>query len=341
MQPLDYCQPRKLTDSQALAVERFDRVLGVRNYSEATRRVYASALRHWMLFGGEPGHIDGHTLARYLATRRQNVSPAAVNIDIKALRSFYRLQIALDACAPGDLAKIPRQRKLPERVPRTLSAEELAEVFASIDLDTFLGVRDLTILRTLYESGLRSGELARLELGDILDDGVIFVRRGKGGRDRYVPITDGTHALLRAYITTRATTRPGKRAALWVRDDGIPLRNGRSIWEIVSKRVFAALHRRAGYRRIQRLATGRPWTGYYPHLLRAAYTSKLLSSGMHLRGIQESLGHADLSTTAHYLAVDIEHLRRAVSVHPRASRDTQACPATSPALESATDTARG
>lgn len=276
-----------------------------------------------------------------MATRRQNVSTAAVNIDIKALRAFYRLQVALDACAPSDLAKIPRQRKPPERVPRTLSADELADVFASLDLSTFIGVRDLTIIRTLYESGLRSSELARLELGDILDDGVIFVRRGKGGRDRYVPITDETHALLRAYITTRATTRPGKRCALWVRDDGIPLRNGRSIWEIVSKRVFTALHCRAGYRRIQRLAGGRPWQGYYPHMLRASYASKLLASGMHLRGIQESLGHADLSTTAHYLAVDIEHLRRAISAHPRASRDTPACPAALTALESATGTAPG
>ncbi len=62
----------------------------------------------------------------------------------------HRLQVALDACAPADLMHIPRQRRPPERVPRTLDADQFAQVLAAIDLDGFVGVRDLTIIRTLY-----------------------------------------------------------------------------------------------------------------------------------------------------------------------------------------------
>lgn len=293
-------------------------MLGVRHYSEATRRVYGSAVRAWMLAGGEPGHVDPDCLARYLARRRRDVSQAAINIDIKALKSFYRLQVALDACAPGDLGTIPRQRKPPERVPRTLDADQFAQVLAAIDLDTFVGIRDLTIVRTLYETGLRAGELARLETSHLLPDGVIYVHRGKGGVDRYIPITESTQALLQGYLIARASTRPGKRLALWVRDDGLPLKNGRSIWGIVSRRVWSALHSRAGFARVQRLAGGRPWQGHYPHELRASYATRLMERGMPIHAIQQLLGHANLATTAQYLAVDVEQLRRAISVHPRA-----------------------
>lgn len=346
MQPLDYRQTPEttlLSGSQAGAAERFDRVLGVRHYSEATRRVYGAAVRAWMLAGGEPGHIDPQCLARYLAKRRRDVSQAAINIDIKALRAFYRLQVALDACAPADLMHIPRQRRPPERVPRTLDADQFAHVLAAIDLDGFVGVRDLTIIRTLYESGLRASELARLEVGDVLPDGVIYVRRGKGGVDRYVPITESTQALLHGYLRARGTTRPGKRSALWVRDDGLPLKNGRSIWEIVSRRVWSALHSRAGFARIQRLAGGRPWQGHYPHELRASYATRLMERGVPIHAIQQLLGHANLATTAQYLAVDLEHLRRAISVHPRAlaRRPAEADPEAWPSPASGPETAGG
>ena len=299
------------------AVARFARFLAARRCSPHTLRLYVGAVNRWFAAGGVPGHVDGARLAVYLAHRRREVAVNTVNLDVKALRSFYRLQRDAGDLAPEDMRLLPRQRRPPQRVVQALTEAQVGEVLGSLPLDTYLGLRDYAMIRVLFECGLRASELASLEIGSLLADDTLFVR-GKGGRDRYVPVTPELVGVLRGYLHARGGLRPGKRAALWLRQDARPLRNGRSVWEIVSRRIWHAVGARAGLHRVR--GRGRPWQGHYPHELRASFATALLHRGCPLTAIAQLMGHADVSTTALYLGVDLDHLRRAMAKHPHALR---------------------
>lgn len=322
MIPLGYCQPVQtqaagLSVESLALVERFDQYLETVRRSPHTRRLYLGAVKRWMAAGGAPAHIDAALLASWLARRRGSVSTATVNLDIKGLRCFYRWRRDWDGIAADQLGNIPKQRKPPDRVVRWLTDAQIGEVLGTCPLDTFVGLRDYSMLLTLYVTGLRAGELMDMDLGDLVERDALFVR-GKGGNHRYLPLGEELAGVLDGYLHARAATRPGKRNAFWLRANGKPLRNGRSAWEIVSKRIWQALGLRAGLHRVGRSA--KPWAGHYPHELRASFASALLHRGMPLPAISQLMGHADMATTAHYLGVDIEHLRRAAALHPRAHR---------------------
>lgn len=319
--PLSYCQPEETPQGLPLeyqaAVERFSRYLAVMHRSPNTRRLYLGSIGRWLRAGGAIGHIDSMALSRWLAARREVVSLATVNLDIKALRAFYRLQASWGDVPDADVCKIPRLRKPPQRQPRWLTDEQIGEVLAACPIETFVGLRDFAIVLTLYVTGLRASELAGMGLGDVIDGELLFVR-GKGGKDRYVPIGEALAATLDGYLRARAATRPGKRNAFWLKENGWPLANGRSVWEIVSKRIWNALGIRGGLHRVSR--GGKPWTGHYPHALRTSFATALHRRGAPLPAIQQLMGHSQLDTTARYLGVDLEQLRRAMSHHPRALR---------------------
>lgn len=305
------------------AAARFGRILMARRCSPHTVRLYLGAVNRWFLAGGAPGHVDGDRLARYLARRRREVAVNTANLDIKALRSFYRLQRDDGQLAPSDLGLLPRQRRPPARIVQPLSEAQVGEVLGGLPLDTFVGLRDYAMIRTLFECGLRASELASLELGSLLPDNTLFVR-GKGGRDRYAPMTPELHGVLLGYAHARAGLRPGKRAALWLKLNGRPLRNGRSVWEIVSRRIWQSIGARAGLHRVR--GRGRPWQGHYPHELRASFATALLRRGCPITAIAQMMGHADVATTALYLGVDLEQLRAAMAKHPRARRISESAP---------------
>lgn len=297
---------------------RFSRCLVARQCSPNTVRLYVSAVRRWLADGGEPGHVDEDRLHRFLHQRRRSCSVATVNLDLKALRAFYRLQRDFEEVSDADLARIPAGRRPPARLPRWLTEAEMAEVLASIDVETFNGLRDYAIVRLIAETGLRASEAATLSVGDLLPDGFVFVASGKGRRQRYVPMTGELAVVMAAYCAARGRARPGKQARLWVTATGRPLRNGRSIWEIVSRRLWAALGKQGGLQGLR--SPGRPWSGHYPHELRASFATALLRHGCPITAIAQMLGHADVATTGAYLGVDLEQLRQAASHHPRALR---------------------
>ena len=299
------------------AVARFDRALAGMNRAPDTRRLYCSAVRQWLLFGGAPGHLDGALVARYLAGMRERCATATVNLAIKALKAFYRLQAEFGIASNEDHMRLPRMRRPAVRMPRWLTVDQIGEILASLPLGTFVGLRDFTLIQLLFDTGIRAGEAARLELGDVLDDGLLFVR-GKGGQDRYAPLSDEVLRTLQGYIKARAGLRPGKRVALWLANSGRPLANGRSIWEIVQRRVWAALGRKGGWHCVERV--GRPWRGHYPHELRASFATALLERGCPVTAISQLLGHKSIDSTAHYLGVDVATLKKAAACHPRAKR---------------------
>jgi integrase/recombinase XerD len=199
---------------------------------------------------------------------------------------------------PAAELQLPRREEV---LPRAvLSAEEAEAVLAMPNLSTPCGVRDRAVLETFYCSGLRRSELACLRLADL--DAVqrlVWIRRGKGGRDRIVPI--GSRALhwVRRYL---GDVRPGwvrgaEPGFLFLTGRGGPLKPGR-LSERVARYVDAA-------------AVGKRGSC---HLFRHTMATLMLEGGADIRWIQAMLGHAQLSTTARYTRVAIGQLQR---VHAR------------------------
>ena len=223
-----------------------------------------------------------------------------------AVRGFYRYLDRHHGLHNPALAAL-RTPRLPQRLPRPLSAGQALEVVDAADDDGrigWLGKRDAALLTLLYGAGLRIGEalgLTRAEAGGAPARLRELRVTGKGGRQRVVPVLPVVAAALADYLEA-CPFRGGSGAPLFVGARGGPLQPG-----VVQRRV-------RGLRRL----LGLPETAT-PHALRHSFATHLLAGGADLRAIQELLGHASLSTTQGYTGVDGARLmdlyRRA---HPRA-----------------------
>ena len=245
------------------------------------------------------------------------LSPRSIQRRLSAVRSFYdfllreaQLQRERPGAAGADIAALKhnpahdvRAPKAGKRLPETLDADQMARLLAIEDVSP-LAVRDRAIMELFYSSGLRLAELTGLDC-DHLDTADRTVRvLGKGRKERAVPV--GRHAL-------RSLERWLAQRAAWVAPDQRALFVGRA-------------GRRLGRREIEKRI--RYWARrqglpqhVYPHLFRHSFASHLLESGAELRGVQELLGHADISTTQIYTHLDFQHLARIYdSAHPRARR---------------------
>lgn len=282
-----------------------------------------AAAARWLAFGGRPGHLDPALAARWLGERRRaGCAPTTINLDVKALRAFYRAMHVLGLTGAAESAKAPRQRREPQRLVRAYSEAEVRILLDAPPADTWTGKRDRLLLRVLWETGLRGSELAALGIGDVLPEGFVFVDAGKGARDRYVPITAELQAAIMEWVAGhRRESRPGKRSALFVTRDGLPLRGARAVWRIVSGHAQRALGTACGLQRMTRARGARkPWTGHSPHVIRASIATALNARGMPITAVGEMLGHASLNSTARYVAVDLEGMRKAVHSNPRLRR---------------------
>lgn len=299
---------------------RFDDLLAGMGRAKTTRRLYIGIARAWLAAGGSPGRVDQDFLTRRLAARRRQVGQSTLNLEFKALRAFYRCMALAGIASPGVERDIPHGKRAPRRLPRWFTNEQVASLLAQPDLSTFIGLRDHVLIRLLYETGLRATEMMALRCTDLLPDGTVYVERGKGGHSRFVPIGNDMMQLMDVYLVARAAQRPDNRNALWIRADGVPLRDGRSAWEIVNRYARRALGCAAGYDRVRHTAKRRPWSGQYPHMLRAGFATALLQHGCPLPAIAQMLGHVNMDSTAPYLGTDLTQLRAAIAKHPRAFR---------------------
>lgn len=302
---------------------RFDELLTAMHRAPTTRRLYVAAARQWLNAGGQPHRLDAEIFNRRLFARRQHVGQSTLNIELKALRAFYRCMGLLGIAPAGIEQQISRGKRAKPRLVRWFTDEQVGALLAQPDLASFIGLRDHTMIRVLYETGLRAGELVALGCGDVLQDASIYVAGGKSGRSRYVPISTELLGLIDVYTSKRGEQRPGKRSALWITQRGLPLAGAQSTWEIISRHARAALGVAAGYERMRRTHKRQSWSGQYPHMLRASFATALLQRGCPLPAIAQMLGHASLDTTSLYLGADIEHLRDAVAKHPRNRRRSE------------------
>lgn len=302
-------------------LRRYDTYLVAGRKSSDTRRIYRAALVRFLSFFDDPLLPSRSSLNNWLRARREAVSVSTLNSELTAVRTFYQWAHMMEYTPTDYSGTLPRSQRAPKRLVRYLDEYQVSALLAAPELSTFVGYRDHVMMRLAYETGIRASELVRLELGDILEEErLLYVRAGKGGHDRYLPFSEEMLGLLEAWYRVRRTVKPGKSLTLFVTHRGKGFTKGRAVWEIVDRYARAALGLGRGYERIQATHKRKPWQGQYPHLFRSAMATHLLKSGADLRAIQELLGHKSLSTTAHYLSVDLEMLRAAIQKHPRNSK---------------------
>jgi len=297
-------------------IERFLRTLETeRGLAENTIRAYARDLRDLQDFLGEYGREGGWAAVDRLTLRsfmgwlgRKGLTRRTVGRKLSAVRGFFRF-LHLEERIPSDPARTLRSPKQGKRLPGHVRSEEIRALFKLAEAraaeNELTGTRDLLMLELLYGSGLRLAELQQLDLEHLdLKRGRTKVR-GKGSKDRIVPLTDAAVCAFRRYRLRRDEA---------CREAGCPDESA----VLVSSRG-RRLDRRTIQRRISRLleATG-AGSGLSVHSLRHSFATHLLDRGAELMAVKELLGHASLSTTQIYTHTSKERLKKVYDrAHPR------------------------
>ncbi|MBV8909140.1 MAG: tyrosine recombinase XerC [Gammaproteobacteria bacterium] len=303
---------------------RFRRYLGSeRRLSRHTDESYARDLRALVRFCdrfgiGDWSRLDSQHVRTFAAhSHAGGLSARSIQRRLSAVRSFYAflLREAPTAAAAargsgraerrvtGNPAVDVRAPKAARRLPHTLDADQMARLL-EIPAGDALTVRDRAMMELLYSSGLRLAELVGLDLTSLdLKDRLVRVV-GKGGKSRIVPVGRYAVEALRRWLTQRPKLARSGETALFVG------RGGERFGPRAVQTRIAYWARRQGL--------GVP---VHPHLFRHSFASHLLESSGELRGVQELLGHADISTTQVYTHLDFQHLARIYdATHPRARR---------------------
>jgi integrase/recombinase XerD len=222
---------------------------------------------------------------------------------LSSLRRFYALQLQQATIRSDPTAQV-RAPRLPRRLPKNLSEDQVEALLVTPDVATLLGLRDRAMLETLYATGLRVSELTGLKLAQVsLDMGVVRVL-GKGSKERLVPLGEEAISWIKRYLETARIplAAKGRSDAMFVTARGGPL----------TRQAFWALLKRYAVK------AGMPPASLSPHVLRHAFATHLLNHGADLRVVQLLLGHADITTTTIYTHVARERLKALhARHHPR------------------------
>ena len=244
-------------------------------------------------------------LTAYIAFRRADKATTA-NRRLTVFKRFYRHALRLNLVKSDPCIGL-RAAKQAMRFPKTLSEDQITALLNAPDVDTPLGLRDRTMLELMYASGLRVSEIVSLKTVALgLNEGVVRVVNGKGGKERLVPF--------------------GGEAGLWIRrylaEARTPLLEGKTTDAVfIGRHTGTGLTRQAFWALIKRYATiANIPVALSPHKLRHDFATHILNHGADLRVVQLLLGHADISTTQIYTHVARERLKSIHQQHhPRGS----------------------
>lgn len=287
-------------------IDKFTRYLEIeRNVSPHTITNYRIDLKSFRDFAGgvDIAKIDYLLLRRFLAhLKAVQYDKRTVARKLACLRSFFKF-----LCRDGYLKNNPAMGlatpKLDKKLPFFLDVGQTAKFLDfSVDKD-LAGLRDKAILETLYSTGMRVSELVGLDIQDVDFIGGVAKIRGKGKKERLLPIGDTALRVMKQYLDKRADDQTARsKSALFLNKSASRLTDG-SVRRIVDKYIQAASIR-------ERIS---------PHTLRHSFATHLLDRGADLRAVQELLGHVNLSTTQIYTHVTTERLKAAYEkAHPRA-----------------------
>jgi integrase/recombinase XerD len=284
-----------------------------RGLSRNTLEAYRSDLLQfgdWLRRTGQDplraGHAELSAFAAEIASGREDrppAAPATLQRKVACLRSFYRhlrRTSVLDADPTAHLRAPKQSRKLPQ----VLSRDEVAELLRQPRGTEPAALRDRALLEMMYACGLRASEAIGLEVGDVDLEAGILRARGKGSKERLVPVGSAAATAVTAYLQRGRPRLVGDRweARLFVNQRG------------------SGLTRQGLYKIVQRHAASAGLAARMsPHTLRHTFATHLLAGGCDLRSLQEMLGHADIATTQLYTHLSAERLKDVYfDAHPRA-----------------------
>jgi integrase/recombinase XerC len=261
-----------------------------------------------------------HTHIRaYLGTLlERGLSKASTARALAAVRSWFKW-LARAGHVQQNVASLVATPRLPKHLPRVPSIEQMNRVVDSVSEDAASWTtRDKAILEMLYGCGIRNAELTGLNLGDIHWANEAILVRGKGQKQRYVPLGDAAAQALRAYMAERSARLTAK--------SGAKVAATKALFISLQMRGLskpggeARLTTRSVGRIVKRIAIQRGLSAdVHPHTLRHAFGTHLLEEGADLRAIQELLGHERLSTTQRYTQLTTAQLEQVYDrTHPRA-----------------------
>ena len=270
-----------------------DRFLESPALSDATRRAYRVDVREFAAWLDRRGtglqDVDVRALADYAAelgrARPRKLAPATIARKLAAVKAFLRHALGKERVPDASFA--PRR---PLRLPDAPRPQEVNRELEALEGEGPLAVRNRTLVELVYSAGLRSQEAVDLDLADVDFDQELVHVRGKGGKERVVPLGEEASHRLAVYLReARPELARGAENALFL----------------------SARGRRLDTSTLRRLLP-------HPHRLRHAFATHLLEGGADLRTIQELLGHSSLSTTQMYSHVDSKRLRKVYDrSHPR------------------------
>lgn len=241
-----------------------------------------------------------HTFAASL--HEYGITPRSQARVLSGVRSFFRF-LVLDGVVESDPTELLEWPSLPEHLPVVLTLEEINRIEDSIDLSKAEGARNRAIIEVLFSCGLRVSELVNMKLSDLyLEDRVLLVR-GKGNKERLVPVSNKAIADLKRWFFDRnlMKIKPGE-------DDYVFLnRRGAHLTRTM---ILIMVKRQAEEAGIKKTIS--------PHTFRHSFATALLQGGADLRSIQAMLGHEKIDTTLVYTHISNEQLRKAIlEHHPR------------------------
>ena len=256
-----------------------------------------------------PEAIQHTAIRAYLGELYQRgLSRASVARALASIRSWFRW-LARTGHVQQNVATLVSTPRLPRHLPRVPSIEQLNRVVDSIaDSDASWPARDAVLFELLYGCGMRNSELTGLNLADIHWANDVILVRGKGQKQRYVPLGDAAAQALRLYLAEREARLQAQQKS----SDALLLN--------LHLRGSARLSTRSVARIVKRIAIERGLpSDIHPHTLRHAFGTHLLAEGADLRAIQELLGHERLSTTQRYTQLTTAQLAVVYDrTHPRA-----------------------
>jgi len=246
--------------------------------------------------GKKPEEIRPEQIIEYFQTlKNKGVASSTLCRALVAIKVFFRF-LKREKIISHNPTLFLESPKMWQLIPEVLTVEEVSRLLVMPDSQTAIGVRDRAIFMVMYASGLRVSELCGLNLRDISDDQVRV--RGKGNKERVIPIAPAAVAAVDEYLTRFRTQGDGP---LFLSSHGKRM-DRVALWERVK-----FYGKKAG---IQKVIS--------PHTLRHSFATHLLENGADLRVIQEMLGHSNIATTDRYTHISKKHLHEAFErFHPK------------------------
>ena len=265
--------------------------------SNNTILAYKSDLRIFLQWVDDNHHrfasIDREIINHYLASRLdQGVSVSTIQRIITCIKSFFLFlfENKLIENNPAQLIENPKKRR---KLPTIISEEEVEKLLEAPNISTLNGFRDKCILELLYSAGLRISELLNIKVSQISNDKPFLKIKGKGNKERLVPIGSSAMSLLLSYIDTyRRDIKITKNIDMLFVSQSGSIISRQACWEMIQRYASLALINKK----------------ISPHNLRHAFATHLLNNGADLRTVQMLLGHASLSTTQIYTHIAKERL---------------------------------